>query len=170
MKKFFYLLLASALPFTFTSCADDDDDDSKKGTEVVQPQISIQSNGHEIKDGDVITYVAEEDELFGDIVAGHASEPSFIPTAPCNMEVTIHLPQSDIKNLQWCGITHECIVYEKAGSYTRSIENMGSKESMEMHAYFNKGNFTECKVKVDVKINGKEERSFFINYVYSDKK
>ena len=160
MKKFIYLLVLSVFTLTFSACSDDDE---PKGNN----QISITSNGVEIKNNDVVTYTAEAD-VFGEMVAGHNSEPSFKSKTPCKLEVSITLPENDLEYLQWCGITKECLNYKEKGTYTRVKDNV-QEEAMEMHAHFKTQTYTTCKVLVDVNINGKAERTFFIEYIYPAK-
>ena len=158
-------LLAFILTGSLLSCSDD----TPSSPAELRPQFAIQSEGREILDGQTLVYHAHEDELFGDILAGHNSEPVFIPSKPCKLDVTITVPPSDIRYVQWCGLTKQCTNYEPGKSYTRSLPTTGTREAMELHTYFKKGVFTECKVKVDVKVNNRPERTFYINYIYTDK-
>ena len=116
MKKFIYLLVLSVFTLAFSACSDDDE---PKGNN----QISITSNGVEIKNNDVVTYTAKAD-IFDEMVAGHNTEPSFKSKTPCKLEVSITLPENDLQYLQWCGITKECVNYKEKGTYTRVKENI----------------------------------------------
>lgn len=162
MKKILFSLLASLFVFSFTSCSDDDEPEAPTN------QISIKSNGKEINNNDVVKYTAETD-IFGDFFAGHNTEPSFTSTTPCKLEVTVTIPQNNLKHIQWCGINHKCIDYKESGAYTR-VNNEATNEAMEMHAYFKANEYTSCKVKVDVKVNNKQERTFYIEYIYEEGK
>ena len=170
MKKILFLLFSSLLSLAvFSSCSDDDDNNNNNAGTEVKNQISITHDGKEIKNGDVIAYQAVEDELFGDIVAGHENDPSFDAKKPCKIDVTLTVPSCDMKYFQWCGITQQCSNYEAGGTYTRSKADM-THETMALHAYFKPGVFADCKVKVEVKVNDVTERNFYLHYIYSEKK
>ena len=162
MKKILFALFATVFAFTFSACSDDDEPKTN-------PQISIQCNGKEVQNNDVVKYVAEADFL-GEMVAGHNTEPSFISTGGKKLEVSITIPENKTDYFQWCGITSECLNYKESGTFTRVKDNIQAKESMELHAHFKTGIYTECKVKVDVKVNGKQERTFFLEYIYTEVK
>lgn len=163
MKKYFYLFLTAVFALTFSACSDDDES-------VATSQLSILKDGVEVQQNEVLMYDAVKDEIFNDIVAGHDTEPTFVAKSPCNLSVSITIPENKLKHIQWCGITGECQNFSKPGTYTRVHENLTDKQDMVMHANFEKDVFTSCMVKVDVKVNGKNERTFYIQYNYTDKK
>lgn len=158
MKKFIYLLLVSVFTIAFTACSDDDEPEMKV-------KVNIQNNGKEINNNDVITYNAEAD-VFGEFVAGPVSDPSIKTSEPCKLEVSITIPENELDYIQWCGIDHACLDYRESGTFTRSNDK-AQNEAMEMHAHFKAGVYTSCKVKVDVKVNDKPVRTFYIEYVYA---
>lgn len=162
MKKYLFLLLAVVIACTYVACSDDNDP-------VVASLISIHHNGVEVQDNEVLLYDAEEN-VFGEILAGSDNEPTFVAKSPCKLEVTVTVPEHELDNFQWCGITEVCSFYNEPGTYTRVVEKLVSKTGMGMHVYFKPGVYTTCLMKVDVKVNGKAERTFFLRYNYADKK
>lgn len=158
MKKFYYFLFASILTFVAAACSSDEEP-------VEELTVSILNNGTEIGDNEIIKYTAEKD-LFGDYVAGSDTEPVIKASQPCKLEVAITIPKSELKYVQWCGVTHECEQFAESGTYTRVLKQMVNAESMQMHAYFKKGISAKCNIKVVVKINDKTERTFYLSYEY----
>ena len=158
MKKFYYFLFASILTFFATACSSDEEP-------IEELTVSIQNNGTEIGDNEIIKYTAEKD-IFGDYVAGNDTEPIIKASQPCKLEVSITIPKNDLKYVQWCGVTHECEQFAESGTYTRVLNQMENAESMQMHAYFKKGITAKCNIKVVVKINDKTERTFYLAYNY----
>ena len=162
MRKYFYLLFAVVLACVYVACSND-------GESIETSLISIQNKGVEVQNNDVLQFDAAEN-FFGEMVAGHETEPTFIAKSPCKIEVTITLPDNNLDYFKWCGFTDECSVYCEPGAYTRIVEQLVSKAGMAVHASFKSGEFASCLVRVDVKVNGKAERTFFLQYNYSDNK
>ena len=130
-----------------------------------EAKLSVMANGKEISEGEVISYQAAKD-LFGSMVAGHDTEPVFSTDIDSKLEVTIDIPENKLDHFQWCGITKECVDYNK-GSYTRTLDKTSGDKTMELHAYFKAGVAATCRVNVVVKLNDKVERSFVLEYVYT---
>ena len=161
MKKYLYLFLSLVVACAFVACSDDDDE-----APATSSALSIVCNGNEVKNKEVISYTAKENE-FEEIVAGHDSEPRFTSKTSCNMEVSITIPKHELDRFDWCGITEMCMPCTEPGVYTREAKNTTSSK-MNLHAYFQKGVYTSCMVQVDVKVNGKQERTFFLQYNYPE--
>ena len=130
-------------------------------------KLSVLSNGSEILNDGVVTYYAHVDQL-GNMAAGHNVEPLFITSAPCKLDVRITVPNNNLERIQWCGITPTCEDLN-AGVHVRSVDMDNNKKSfMQLHAYFKKGSYASCKVEVEVLLNGKQERTFQLEYVYKE--
>ena len=160
MKKYFLFLVSLVFAFTFVACSDDDDNEQP----VVSP-ISILYNNEEVKNNEVISYEAKQNE-FGEIVAGEEGEPVFVPKSTCKLEVAVTLPEQDFCTLQWCGITGSCAFLETADTYVRVAEKFAKQDPLGMEAFFTK--YGSCLVKVNVKANDKQERVFYIQYNYPE--
>ena len=153
------------LSYSYVASEEDKEDDKEDGNQPEEIQLSIQNDGKEIKENEVIRYEAKED-LFGYLVAGHATDPSFSASAPCKFEVELTIPEHTADYFQWCGITEECLDYKEKGTYTRVVDNLNQKVFMQLHAYFKKGTAATCRVKVVAKANTEIKRTFYLEYVY----
>lgn len=160
LKKYSYLIFCALFALTLGACTKDD----KKSDSVEPVVMNIRCGGTEIKNNQVIKYVAEKD-IFGEYIAGDKNEPTFKASSPCNVEVVLSIPKNTLKSFEWCGITNHCDNLQ-VGTHSRKKENMNSKLVMGLQAHFNKGESATCKVKVEVKVDGKLDRTFFMEYSY----
>lgn len=137
-------------------------------------QLSVTCDGTEINNGDVVTFDAIEDDDTGDIVAGHATDPLFRAPEGTNLTVTVTIPNAAGQSFLWCGITTACET-ANPGKNTRSytfkkglMPGVLDFANMNLHADFHKGEYATYSVKVDVAVNGQQERTFFLVYKYAE--
>ena len=132
-------------------------------------QLSITVDGKEVQDNDVIKFFAFEDE-YGDILAG-TNDPTFkVESGSVNISVTVTIPSNATGGVfQWCGITPDCLPLEP-GKYTRSATVktglLGPKD-MQLHAHISGESDVTYNVKVDVNVNGRKYRTFYLVYIYT---
>ena len=155
MKKFFTLCLCALLGATFA-----------------QAQVKVTCDGKEVKDGDVLTFYAHEDD-FGDIAAGPAMDPTFKNTTDADFDLTVEVTTSDnAKNggLNWCGITMMC--QDIKGGYekrTATLKVKGFGLSMQLHGLFTEGKFDTYVADVTVKKGSETLLTFTEKFVYDGK-
>ena len=142
------------------------------GSMLAQAQISITCDGVEVKEGDVLTFYAAEDD-FGDYTAGPLMDPNFKNTTDQAFDITVKVKTSDnAKNggLNWCGITMQCQDI-KGGSEERTgtLKPGGFGLNMQLHGVFQKDNFKTYEASVTVYKGMEYVSSFKEVFVYDGK-
>ncbi len=134
-----------------------------------QAQISVTCNGVEVKEGDVLTFYAVEDD-FGDYVAGPLIDPTFKNTTDQAFDITVKVKTSSnaVKGgLNWCGITMTCQDI-KGGSEERTgtLKPNGSGLSMQLRGMFVKDDFKKYEAMVTVYKGSQYYISFKEIFIY----
>lgn len=142
------------------------------GSMLAQAQISITCDGVEVKEGDVLTFYAAEDD-FGDYTAGPLMDPNFKNTTDQAFDITVKVKTSDnAKNggLNWCGITMQCQDI-KGGSEERTgtLKPGGFGLNMQLHGVFQKDDFKTYEASVTVYKGMEYVSSFKEVFVYDGK-
>ena len=142
------------------------------GSMLAQAQISITCDGVEVKEGDVLTFYAAEDD-FGDYTAGPLMDPNFKNTTDHAFDITVKVKTSDnAKNggLNWCGITMQCQDI-KGGSEERTgtLKPGGFGLNMQLHGVFQKDDFKTYEASVTVYKGMEYVSSFKEVFVYDGK-
>ncbi len=164
MKKILSLLLFATLGIT-----------------ALPAQVTVTCEGKPVNDGDVLTFYAHEDELFGTIEAKpgtedandvnpYAYDPIITPASyPYTLTVTV-TTSDNAKNggVNWCGITTNCADII-GGKETRTNTLVGLPANMNMHGSFKKNDFKTLTADVEVKNGLKTLITFTEKFVYTDK-
>lgn len=163
MKKTLSLLLLAALGITGA-----------------QAQIKVTCEGKPVNNGDVLTFYAHEDEMFGTIEAmpgsydedgenPYAFDPIITPDSyPYKLTVTVTTSDNaKTGGTYWCGITTTCAPI-LGGSETRSVELNGLPANMNLHGQFTKDDYKTITCKAVVKNGLKQIFTFTEKFVYTD--
>lgn len=139
-----------------------------------QAQVRITCDGHDIKDGDTLTFyayeVADEFGMYDAPEAGPSHDPLFTntteaPIAQFAVSVTTSANCAD-QGIYWCGLTTRCEDV-KGGTETReaTLPAKGAK-TMDMHGRFTLHDYQTYTVDVTVSIGGERYLSFCEVFVY----
>lgn len=159
MKKFLLLALFAVLGMA----------------QAVYAQVSIQCDGKEVNEGDVLRFYPHEDE-FGDMISGPEVDPTIFPNKKeSNVSVKISIPAKAAGKFTWCGLTGECQAGLSGGEHTRSTIVKGfeyegqflASTNMQLHLPIVEGQTGMYSVKTEVSVDGKLERTFYMVY-YED--
>lgn len=157
MKKFLLLTLFAVLGMA----------------QAVYAQVSIQCDGKEVNEGDVLKFYPHEDD-YGGMISGPEVDPTIFPNKKkSTVSVTIKIPAKAAGKFTWCGITNQCQTGLPDGEYTRSIELNGieyegqilASTNMQLHLPIEKEGLSGIySVQVEVSVDGKVERTFYMAY------
>lgn len=129
-------------------------------------QIKVTCDGKEVKDGDVLTHYAVEDPDEGTIKAGPEVDPIYTALSNCNLKVTLTY-DSGFPGF-WCGVLQECFPLTGTTATREVAVESGDMKFHALHVEFEKEDYREWFVTVDVSADNNKVLTFYQNFIYAD--